>query len=83
MANPLHLELLREGTETWNNWMNSHPSMFADLSEAHLEHLHLDNAHLIGATLSEPTEPALPGASQSATSECMPVGHRFIRSIPL
>jgi uncharacterized protein YjbI with pentapeptide repeats len=49
MTTPFHLELLREGTQTWNSWINSHPYMVADFSEANLEHLHLDNAHLIGA----------------------------------
>jgi uncharacterized protein YjbI with pentapeptide repeats len=49
MVNPLHLELLSEGTETWNSWIHSHPYVVADFSEANLEHLHLDNTHLISA----------------------------------
>jgi Pentapeptide repeats (9 copies) len=60
MANPLHLELLSEGTETCNSWIHSHPYVVADLSEDYLEHFHLDNAHLIsanfiGANLSQAT----------------------------
>ncbi len=49
MANPLHLELLREGTETWNRWIRIHPFVVVDFSEAQLEHFNFDNAHLIGA----------------------------------
>ena len=49
MATPFHRELLSEGTETWNTWINTHPYVVADFSEANLEHPHLDNAHLISA----------------------------------
>lgn len=49
MANPLHLALLSEGTETWNSWIHSHPDVVVDFSEAQLEHLNFDHAHLIGA----------------------------------
>jgi len=36
MANPLHLQLLSEGAETWNSWIRTHPYVVADFSEAHL-----------------------------------------------
>jgi len=49
MTTQFHLELLREGTQTRNTWINTHPSVVADFSEANLEHLNLDNAHLISA----------------------------------
>jgi hypothetical protein len=48
MANPLHLALLSEGTETWNSWVHTHPPVVADVSEAHLDHLNFDHAHLTG-----------------------------------
>ena len=50
MANPLHLSRLREGTETWNSLVHTHPSVVADASEAQLAHLTFDHVHLIGAT---------------------------------
>ena len=55
MTNPLHLELLRGGTETWNNWMNSNPSMFADFERSPSQHLQLRQMPISSvATLSEP-----------------------------
>ena len=49
MANPLHLERLSEGIETWNSWIHDHPFVVADVSEAQLEHFNFDHAYLIGA----------------------------------
>ena len=63
MANPLHLQLLCEGAETWNSWRRTHPYVVADFSEAHLEHLNFDNAHLIGGVTSK--------KSTSVTSTCV------------
>lgn len=51
MATPFHFELLREGAQTWNTWINTHSYVVADFSEANLEHLYLDNAHLIIANI--------------------------------
>jgi len=36
MANPEHLEILKQGVEQWNKWREEHPDVVPDLSEAHL-----------------------------------------------
>ena len=36
MANPEHLELLRQGVDVWNEWRAKEPSIRPDLSEANL-----------------------------------------------
>ena len=68
MANPQHLDLLKQGVEAWNQWRKEHPEIQPDLNEAHLEDIDLSrvnlgktllrNAHiqrttLIGARLAE------------------------------
>lgn len=56
MANPEHLEILRQGVEAWNRWREDSPNVWPDLSEADLtgaklEGANLSLANLIGATL--------------------------------
>lgn len=57
MANPEHLEILRKGVETWNQWRQEHPQTLPDLSNADrtpipLGGADLSNADLSGANLS-------------------------------
>src|SRR5664280_566294 len=48
MANPEHLEILKQGVEQWNEWREEHPDVHPDLRWADL-----DQADLSGADLSE------------------------------
>lgn len=66
MANPEHLEILKQGVEVWNEWRKEHPKITldlrgiafdgadlsrADFSRADLRGAHLRGAHLGGAEL--------------------------------
>jgi len=51
MANPEHLEILKQGAEVWNEWCAKHSGVRPDLSEANLPWAVLRNANLSGATL--------------------------------
>jgi hypothetical protein len=58
MANPEHLDLLKRGTEVWNQWRQEHPNIQPDLSRADLKglnlaHAFLNEANLMGADLRE------------------------------
>src|SRR5437763_1328362 len=52
MADPAHLELLRQGSDAWNAWKQKEPLTEADLSEADLSEADLSEADLSGADLS-------------------------------
>jgi hypothetical protein len=56
MANPVHLEILRQGVHAWNAWRKHHPVepdlSVANLSEADLSEADLSKAFLLGANLS-------------------------------
>jgi uncharacterized protein YjbI with pentapeptide repeats len=47
MANPEHLEILKQGVEAWNEWRQAHLRIAPDL-----RHANLHSANLIGANLS-------------------------------
>jgi uncharacterized protein YjbI with pentapeptide repeats len=47
MANPEHLEILKQGVEVWNTWRRANPSIEPDLTRASLS-----GAHLVGADLN-------------------------------
>ncbi len=56
MANPEHLEIIKQGAEVWNKWRNEHPTVkpvlnHADLHEAELSHADLRHADLSHANL--------------------------------
>ena len=53
MANPEHLEILKQGVEAWNRWIEDNPKIEPDLSTADLTNLDLDYANLSGTNLSE------------------------------
>jgi uncharacterized protein YjbI with pentapeptide repeats len=57
MANPEHLELLKQGIASWNEWRKGNPTSLpdlvrADLSMANLSSANLGRADLSGADLS-------------------------------
>jgi uncharacterized protein YjbI with pentapeptide repeats len=51
MADPEHLELLRQGVEVWNAWRAREPSVTPDLCEARLRGANLGRADLDSAKL--------------------------------
>ena len=53
MANPEHLEILRQGVEQWNRWRREYPNLLPDLSQAKLKGLNLSGANLRRATLNQ------------------------------
>ncbi len=53
MANQEHLDLLKQGVETWNQWRKEHPDIVPDLSGANLYDADLSIANLGGANLSK------------------------------
>ena len=52
MANPEHLETLRQDVKAWNRWRSEHPDIVPDLSRANLLGANLNGADLSGANLS-------------------------------
>ena len=53
MANPDHLNMLRQGVDAWNAWRDREPSITPDLSGAHLGEADLARANLSGADVHE------------------------------
>ena len=63
MANPQHLDLLKQGADVWKTWRQENPKEHPDLSEADLHEndlsgfdlseAKLDNTILTGANLQE------------------------------
>jgi len=53
MANPEHLELLKQGVATWNYWRREHPEIRPDLVLASLSNANLRNANLSRTNLSK------------------------------
>ncbi|HVB22310.1 MAG TPA: toll/interleukin-1 receptor domain-containing protein [Ktedonobacteraceae bacterium] len=58
MANPEHLEILKQGVKVWNQWREENTLIKPDLREANLSgaklsEIHLGGADLSGANLSE------------------------------
>lgn len=52
MADPKHVEILKQGVEAWNNWRNSHPYLKPDLREVDLQGVDTRGAYLAEADLS-------------------------------
>jgi hypothetical protein len=52
MANPEHLNLLKQGVKEWNEWRDSHPNIKPDLSKADLSWVDLRVADLSRANFS-------------------------------
>jgi uncharacterized protein YjbI with pentapeptide repeats len=52
MANQQHLNILRQGTETWNRWREENPQIKPDLRRIVLSGTDLSGANLSRATLT-------------------------------
>jgi hypothetical protein len=52
MANPEHLEILKQGVEKWNEWRNEYPDIKPDLIGANLIDANLNGANLGRANLN-------------------------------
>ena len=53
MANPEHVEILKQGVEVWNKWREENPDIRTDLREVNLSRTYLSRANLRGADLRE------------------------------
>jgi len=53
MANPEHLQILRQGVETWNQWREQNWDIIPDIREANLSGANLQSANLVRANLVE------------------------------
>jgi uncharacterized protein YjbI with pentapeptide repeats len=53
MANPEHVEILKQGVKEWNEWREAHPDVEPGLSGADLSRADLSGADLSRADLSE------------------------------
>lgn len=63
MANPKHVEILKEGCKAWKDWRMERPDVIPDLSGSNLSNLklnkvNLNNANLRGANLQGSSLPA-------------------------
>ncbi len=52
MANPKHLDKLKEGVEAWNAWRDENPDVMPDLVETNLSGADLTGANLSVADLT-------------------------------
>jgi uncharacterized protein YjbI with pentapeptide repeats len=52
MADPKHLELLKQGVDAWNAWREKEPSVHPNLAQANLIEVDLRRANLCGVNLS-------------------------------
>jgi len=52
MADAAHLDMLKRGVATWNQWRQAHPKVSLNLREASLRGFDLSGANLCGADLS-------------------------------
>jgi uncharacterized protein YjbI with pentapeptide repeats len=52
MANPEHLEILKQGVEQWNEWRKEHPEVRPDLSKAEFAGRNLSGANFSGTDLA-------------------------------
>ena len=53
MANPVHLEILKQGVETWNAWRREHAEVKPDLSGEDLDGADLEGANLCEANVEK------------------------------
>ena len=53
MANPEHVEILKQGVEVWNRWRKKNPQVKPDLCQTNLAKMDLRQANLRASLLSE------------------------------
>jgi uncharacterized protein YjbI with pentapeptide repeats len=53
MADPRHLEIIRQGSEVWNTWRRENPEVVPDLSKTDLSGANLNSANLFEASLRD------------------------------
>jgi uncharacterized protein YjbI with pentapeptide repeats len=53
MANPEHLDIIKQGVKVWNKWREQNPGILPNLEGAHLIGANLNHAHLGGAYLNQ------------------------------
>jgi uncharacterized protein YjbI with pentapeptide repeats len=53
VANPEHVEILKQGVEVWNKWRNKNPNIEPDLREASFVFVHLSGVNLSCAKLND------------------------------
>ncbi len=52
MANPDHIEILKQGVDIWNAWLREHPDVQIDFVDAYLEDAMLTGINFQGANLT-------------------------------
>ena len=53
MASPIHVDLVKKGTKSINDWRENNPNLILDLSGAKLEHINISHANLAPVCLSK------------------------------
>jgi uncharacterized protein YjbI with pentapeptide repeats len=53
MANPKHIQILKQGVEAWNEWRREQPNVYPDLTNANLFNANLRDAHLRDVNLRD------------------------------
>jgi hypothetical protein len=53
MANPEHLEILKQGVKVWNEWRSEHEDVQPDISHTNLSNTNLPEAYLLNANLNK------------------------------
>lgn len=54
MANTIHLEIVRQGSEAWNDWFANNPNITPNLSGMSLAEVRLSGANLAGTVFANP-----------------------------
>ena len=82
MANPEHLEILKQGVKQWNRWREEQPDVYPDLRVASLSGASLARRTSAGRTSTEPTLPGQTSGMQSFAGQTWRrqiLGWRYLR----
>src|ERR1035437_5383944 len=80
MANPEHLEILKQGVEQWNKWRKENPEDGPDLSKAYLAKLNLKGADFTPARRHDDDKLLLTDLSEANLSEADLTGANLLRA---